>query len=231
MNNIPQKIYLQIDADGETPQDFKKLEVSWCSDKIHANDIEYVLSTPSPTRGLPDMSTELDSIDTNTRSARFDLGFQTAWALVLSHLNSQKESTRGFTEDEMVKELTEIKKAFQWTWDNMDKPHTADHFNTPANGIEQLDRLIASLPPTGKVEGDGSRGLPEAINILKEELSKDKSEGSYYYGWQSNIAMAFLDELSKYDEINIKQELLQSIANNAAKNFLDTHFVTQPPKQ
>lgn len=45
MRNIPQKIYLQIDADGDTPEDFNTLVgVSWCPDKINPNDIEYVLS-------------------------------------------------------------------------------------------------------------------------------------------------------------------------------------------
>lgn len=48
MKNVPQKIYLQIDADGETPEDFNELypslDVSWCTDKIHPNDIEYTLS-------------------------------------------------------------------------------------------------------------------------------------------------------------------------------------------
>jgi hypothetical protein len=46
MKNIPKIIYLQIDADGETPEDFKDLSgISWCADKIHDNDIEYVLSS------------------------------------------------------------------------------------------------------------------------------------------------------------------------------------------
>lgn len=42
MKNVPEKIYLQVDCDGETPEDFKELEVSWCSDKIHDTDIEYI---------------------------------------------------------------------------------------------------------------------------------------------------------------------------------------------
>lgn len=47
MKNVPDKIYLQIDADGETPEDFKELAcVSWCEDKIYDNDIEYVKSNP-----------------------------------------------------------------------------------------------------------------------------------------------------------------------------------------
>lgn len=42
MKNVPNKIYLQIDADGETPKDFKGLEVTWCKDKIYDNDIEFL---------------------------------------------------------------------------------------------------------------------------------------------------------------------------------------------
>lgn len=36
--DIPAKIYLQIkDEDGETPD-----EITWCVDKIHDTDVEYV---------------------------------------------------------------------------------------------------------------------------------------------------------------------------------------------
>lgn len=43
MKNVPAKIYLQIDADGETPENFKELEgITWCSEKINQNDIEYI---------------------------------------------------------------------------------------------------------------------------------------------------------------------------------------------
>lgn len=44
MQNIPQKIFLQVDADGEdlTNVDFKELEVTWSSDKIHDTDIPYI---------------------------------------------------------------------------------------------------------------------------------------------------------------------------------------------
>jgi hypothetical protein len=46
MKNLPKRIYLQIDADGETPEDFKDLSgVSWCADKINDNDIAYVLES------------------------------------------------------------------------------------------------------------------------------------------------------------------------------------------
>jgi hypothetical protein len=55
MKNIPDKIYLQIDADGETPEDFNELHgVSWCADRIYPNDIEYVReSFIIPSDGFP----------------------------------------------------------------------------------------------------------------------------------------------------------------------------------
>lgn len=45
MKNIPKKIYLQIDEDGETPEDFKELsDVTWCEDRINDSDLEYILN-------------------------------------------------------------------------------------------------------------------------------------------------------------------------------------------
>ena len=44
MKNLPEKIYLQIDADGETPEDFDELDgVTWCEERINDNDIEYIV--------------------------------------------------------------------------------------------------------------------------------------------------------------------------------------------
>lgn len=44
MKNIPEKIYLQVDADGELPDDFKECyEVSWSADKIFDTDLVYYL--------------------------------------------------------------------------------------------------------------------------------------------------------------------------------------------
>ena len=45
MKNLPDRIYLQIDADGETPEDFKELGgVTWCTERIYPTDIEYILN-------------------------------------------------------------------------------------------------------------------------------------------------------------------------------------------
>lgn len=48
MRHIPKKIYLQIGEDCDA-KDFKDLnEVTWCQDKIHSTDIEYVRSAQQP---------------------------------------------------------------------------------------------------------------------------------------------------------------------------------------
>jgi hypothetical protein len=45
MKNLPKKIYLQIDADGEVPEDFKELEgVTWCNERIYPTDVEFILN-------------------------------------------------------------------------------------------------------------------------------------------------------------------------------------------
>lgn len=63
--------------------------------------------------------------------------------------------------------------------------------------------------------------LEKAMDYLTEKL---KSSEDYYYGWQSNIAMAFFDEARRqYPEsiCFIQDETLHKIANDAAKNFLN----------
>ena len=43
MKNIPDKIYLQIGDNTPKDVDFKDLDdVTWCSEKIGENDIEYI---------------------------------------------------------------------------------------------------------------------------------------------------------------------------------------------
>ena len=61
----------------------------------------------------------------------------------------------------------------------------------------------------------------DAINHLAKEL---KNDSSYYYSWQSNIAMQFLDELAR---MNYRFPDAHTIANAAAKNFLNL-LIKQP---
>lgn len=69
--------------------------------------------------------------------------------------------------------------------------------------------------------------LKQAVEALCKALAEDKAEGSYYYAWQANIAMAFKDEYDQsanLDELYPHQKShinIHEIANNAAKNFLD----------
>jgi len=56
------------------------------------------------------------------------------------------------------------------------------------------------------------------IEKLKKALREDKE---LYYGYQSNIAMAFYDEYRRNDKKYKNLQDIHLIANNAAKNFLD----------
>jgi hypothetical protein len=53
--------------------------------------------------------------------------------------------------------------------------------------------------------------IPLAMNIVRNELRADKSPGSWYYSWQSNIACAIMDN----------SEIGHDEANEIAKKFLD----------
>ena len=74
------------------------------------------------------------------------------------------------------------------------------------------------------------------ITELIEELKKDKSKGSLYFGWQSNIAMSMYDEMNDnslvffragkkesggfiYTPLTEKDKL--KTVNNCAKKFLE----------
>ena len=74
--------------------------------------------------------------------------------------------------------------------------------------------------------GQKTNKVAEAMKVFTDALKEDKSEGSYYYSWQANIAMAFKDEFSRYAEDHeiegsAKNFNVHEIANNAAKNFLE----------
>ena len=55
------------------------------------------------------------------------------------------------------------------------------------------------------------------IEKLIEELKKDKSNCSYYYSWQANIAVAMQDA---YSDAEDKTDI-HAISNEGAKRFLD----------
>lgn len=61
--------------------------------------------------------------------------------------------------------------------------------------------------------------IADAVKVIIDAMNEDKSEGSFYYSWQANIAMAFVDEMDGYGLI--EKSLLHKVANDAAKRFLD----------
>ena len=65
--------------------------------------------------------------------------------------------------------------------------------------------------------------LKEAIETLCNALREDKSEGSYYYSWQANIAMSFKDEYNRVNKnhLSTSDYEIHHIANKAAENFLN----------
>lgn len=67
--------------------------------------------------------------------------------------------------------------------------------------------------------------LREAMATLVDFLKEDTTEGSYYYSWQANIAVAFQDECNNWREKNNRETIpakaFHEISNNAAKYFLN----------
>lgn len=93
---------------------------------------------------------------------------------------------------------------------------------------KRLDAAKANNERITALSGDGISDsgfkvtitLPGAIKTLVKELKEDEN---YYYSWQANIAMAFVDEFRRAtsnETIDYKQ--LHAIANKAARNFLTT---------
>lgn len=94
--------------------------------------------------------------------------------------------------------------------------HLRDHL---LHTVRLRDNLKQDRDAFEKQAGEWP-SLQKAVERLRTELGKDKSNGSYYYTWQCNIAMAFKDAYYK-DPAAEEMKDIRHIANEAAKNFLD----------
>ena len=56
--------------------------------------------------------------------------------------------------------------------------------------------------------------------VVENFVEMLKSDPEMYYGYQSNIAMAFYDEYRRTGN-NLSHEKVHEVANNAAKKFLN----------
>lgn len=57
--------------------------------------------------------------------------------------------------EKMFNQLKENSRDMLWMWENLDKPHTSDHFNTPANAIQSTNELISHYEELIKKNGKG----------------------------------------------------------------------------
>ena len=82
------------------------------------------------------------------------------------------------------------------------------------NNVEETkqDEVETSVP-TAQTPLAEEGELLKAMSVLVKVLRKDKERGSYYYGWQSNIAMAMFDTEGNTNS--------NEICNEGAKNFLE----------
>lgn len=88
--------------------------------------------------------------------------------------------------------------------------------------IHCVGRIISSPTPSeGQQSGADAIGFADAIKVLISHLREGTEEGSYYYSWQANIAMAFVDEWNRWAK---PECYVHEVANNAAKNFLNNLF-------
>jgi len=59
-------------------------------------------------------------------------------------------------------------------------------------------------------ENENEMNIAQAMGVLKKALLEDQTPGSYYFGWQSNLACVIVDN----SQLNMVQ------ANHIAKHFL-----------
>jgi hypothetical protein len=96
----------------------------------------------------------------------------------------------------------------------------SDTFYARTPYAQAVAQWLEVIAPEEKETSRASVDVGTAVKILAEELGKDKSEGSLYYGYQSNIAMAY-KEAYRQAFNQAKGIDLHVVANDAAKNFLD----------
>jgi hypothetical protein len=68
------------------------------------------------------------------------------------------------------------------------------------------------------MKGSNMSKFSDAVETVTKGI---KDDPDLFFGYQSNIAMAFIDEYSR-NEVHYKNKIIMhEIANNAAKNFLN----------
>lgn len=85
--------------------------------------------------------------------------------------------------------------------------------------VQELPESISNNVTDNTAQDEG---FQKELDVVRKELREDEG---YYIAWQANIAMAFVDEFSRYKKNHNKTTVskvdVHEIANNAAKYFLD----------
>jgi len=75
--------------------------------------------------------------------------------------------------------------------------------------LNEIEKTLNNSIKNAKTENV----IADAMKVLVNELKEDKGPGSYYHGWQSNLAMKILD--------NCDNKLSAEKCNDIAIKFLD----------
>lgn len=121
------------------------------------------------------------------------------------HIISKKRGKK-MTPEDVLKELRVIVKECKGAPPTATGVLISDMAEKVANAIESLLSV---------------RG---AMMVLTKALKEDKTEGSYYHSWQSNIACAIMDTFPhayRNPNLTIGGEDIHKLANEAATRFLD----------
>ena len=120
------------------------------------------------------------------------------WMLGTDNIEAIKLAIKALTEKE--EEFTVIQQTY--------KPLTFKDLSS-----DDREDLIKALKRMGKqpaVIMSFKMDIAQAMGVLKRELLEDQTPGSYYHGWQSNLACVIVDN----SQLNMVQ------ANHIAKHFL-----------
>lgn len=81
--------------------------------------------------------------------------------------------------------------------------------------VQEIVTIMENNKENTVKQADSRTDIEKAIDTINKALEEDQG---YHYAWQSNIAMAFQDELSRR---GYKLPDQHAISNEAAKNFLN----------
>jgi len=145
-----------------------------------------------------------------------------------------------WTIEEKKKSLLDTHQAYKRCLENNNKPPVIDLKETVFIALGEASTCWEKLDDAGEFQSSRANdiglrlmekieaNIPNAVTCLGKAFEKDSD---FYFAYQSNIAMPFVDAFNQYNlpSNSISQEMLKDIANIAAKQFLDL-FIRESKK-